>query len=464
MSARDAIVALRRFGLGPRPGEAHAISRDPRGYLLASLDKPETLQISAPLESTEVLTRKIGDQQAMIRNARAAPKDMQGSGDETGKGPMSGEKMGPVGRVVGGIFQAEVRARIAHAVRTDTGFLERLALFWANHFCVSSRKSPILRVTAGSYEREAIRPNVLGRFVNMVKATATHPAMLHYLDNARSVGPNSRAGLRRAAGLNENYARELLELHTVGVNARYTQADVTSLARVMTGWTVAGRDRPDYGKFLFAPHVHEPGAQTVLGRRYAEGGVEQGMAVIADLARHPATATYVATRLARHFVSENPPPRLVEQLALTFRETEGDLKALARALVMADEAWTAPPRKILPPFDLLIATYRGLVLFPPDGFANSTLNVFGQPMWAVPSPKGWPDEDEHWAAPKALMERIDWAETLVKRFAGARQVSYLADDLYAGTLSTQTREAIARAPNIADSLVLFLMSTEVQRR
>lgn len=481
MSTRDAIIALRRFGLGPRPGEARRIARDPRGYLLTSLDQPEKALIKEPLDTSEQAFRRVQDRRRRIRDERRAKAEARklakrGDADRGSEGTMMSAPAGEMASEamaskkerredsVRGILLKELAARVSHGARTDAGFVERLVMFWSNHLCVSVRKSQVVLVTAGAYEREAIRPHVLGRFVDMVQASARHPAMLHYLDNHNSIGPNSAAGQRRRKGLNENYARELLELHTVGVSGGYTQADVTNLARILTGWTVAQANHPEFGRFVFLPRMHEPGSQTVMGRRYAAGGVEQGKAVIDDLARHPATASYIATRLARHFVSENPPAKLVEQLASTFRETEGDLKAVARALVMADEAWTAPQRKILPPYDLLIAAYRALQFVPPEVFANRTLRVLGQPLWTVPSPKGWPDEDEHWAAPKAVMERLDWAETMVKRFSVVREVAHLAEDIYAGTLSDTTREAIERAPNVADGMVLFLMSSEFQRR
>ena len=191
----------------------------------------------------------------------------------------------------------------------------RLVMFWSNHFCVSANKGPV-RGMAGAYEREAIRPHVLGRFVDMLLAVERHPAMLVYLDNHVSIGPNSRAGLNRGLGLNENLAREILELHTLGVGGGYTQEDVTNLARILTGWTVANLANPvgEPGRFFFAPARHEPGAWTVLGKRYGEAGMAAGEAVLRDLARHPATARHIARKLARHFVSAEPPAALVARL------------------------------------------------------------------------------------------------------------------------------------------------------
>src|SRR5256885_1257107 len=226
-------------------------------------------------------------------------------------------------------FFREARAHYEPAINADIGFVERLVWFWSNHFCVNADAT----VMAGAYEREAIRPHVLGRFADMLLAAESHPAMLIYLDNAQSMGPNSVAGVNRDRGLNENLAREILELHTLGVRTVYTQEDVTSFAKVITGWTLLTTETNPHhgGEFLYHPRMHEPGAQTVLGKAYRDTGVEQGRAVFADLARHQATAKHIAGKLARHFIADDPPPPLVERLTQRFIETDGDLWQIAQA-------------------------------------------------------------------------------------------------------------------------------------
>ena len=197
---------------------------------------------------------------------------------------------------------------------------------------------------SGAYEREAIRPHVLGKFVDMLLAAEGHPAMLFYLDQAASMGANSIAGINRTRGLNENLAREILELHTLGVRSGYTQDDVIAFANVLTGWTfVPPGDNPEHGgEFTFNPRLHEPGPQKVIGKTYEDEGVEQGRAVLRDLAAQPATATHIATKLARHFIADVPPAPLVERMAKTFLDTGGDLKEVARAMVSSDESWALP--------------------------------------------------------------------------------------------------------------------------
>ena len=241
-------------------------------------------------------------------------------------------------------FRAEALARLQRGMIADCGFTERLVAFWSNHFCISANKGGPARMWAGSFEREAIRPHVLGRFGDMLKAVEQHPAMLFFLDNQQSLGPDSRAGKNRNRGLNENLAREIMELHTLGVGGGYSQDDVTSLANIITGWTYAGRlgQLGAPGTFVFNANAHQPGAQRVMGKIYDASDVTQGEAVLADLARHPSTAKFIAGKFARHFVADDPPPALVARLADVFARTDGDLKALAMALVDSEDAWKAP--------------------------------------------------------------------------------------------------------------------------
>src|SRR5262249_1887157 len=218
------------------------------------------------------------------------------------------------------LVQNEAKVRIEAAVAAEIGFAARLVWFWSNHFCVSADK--ILSM-AGAYEREAIRPHVLGRFADMLTAVESHPAMLVYLDNGVSMGANSVAGINRDKSLNENLAREILELHTLGARTGYSQGDVTRFANVLTGWTWIAFGVPNRGgEFVFVKRLHEPGEQTVIGKSYPDTGVDQGRAVLADLARHPATARHIARKLARHFVADEPPPSLVDKLTKSFIDSE----------------------------------------------------------------------------------------------------------------------------------------------
>jgi uncharacterized protein (DUF1800 family) len=340
-------------------------------------------------------------------------------------------------------------------------------VFWSNHFCISAGKGGLARMWAGSFEREAIRPHVLGRFADMLKAVEQHPAMLFFLDNQQSLGPDSRAGINRNRGLNENLAREIMELHTLGVGGGYSQDDVTSLARVITGWTYAGRQGQlgAPGSFVFNANAHEPGAQRVLGKIYNAGGVEQGEAVLADIARHPSTAKFIATKFVRHFVADDPPPGLVAKLQGVFTKTDGDLKALATALVDADDAWTAPIVKMRSPYEYLIATARIQARVPEDpGGVLGGLNVLGQPLWSPAGPNGFPDTNAAWAAPEGMKLRLDIASQVASRINTNIDPRQLLELAAADAASEETRGTIERAESRQQAMAILLMSPEFQRR
>ncbi|MGH6863422.1 MAG: DUF1800 domain-containing protein, partial [Methylocella sp.] len=378
--ALGALIALNRFGLGARPGGLAAAGGDPRGFLKEEAGSADVALVTAELPpANTALQLMFADQERAReereRGAKVLPAATANGMSATGAGmaamanssspnlaktnePAAGAKPKPaVLSLEQKLFRAEAQARLQKQTSAAAGYVERLVAFWSNHFAVSAAKGQFVRVAAGPFEREAIRPHVLGRFADMLHAVETHPAMLFYLDNQQSIGPNSKAGKNRGKGLNENLALEILELHTLGVGSGYTQADVTALANIITGWTFAGREgrAGEPGTFAFTPYRHEPGAQRLLGKTYALEGQAQGEAALADLARHPATATHLATKLARHFIADEPPPALVAKLAKEFRDTDGDLKAVSLALINDDTAWRAPLTKMRTPAEFLVA-------------------------------------------------------------------------------------------------------------
>jgi uncharacterized protein (DUF1800 family) len=306
---------------------------------------------------------------------------------------------------------------------------------------------------------------VLGRFGDMLLAVESHPAMLVYLDNARSIGPDSIAGVRRQRGLNENLAREILELHTLGVRTVYTQEDVTRFANVITGWTriAPGQDPSRAGDFVFNPNMHQPGPQSVIGKTYAEAGIEQGRAVLATLARHPATAKHIAGKLARHFIADEPPPALVDRLAKRFLDTHGDLKEMAKALVTAPEAWDTPRSKLRRPGEWIIAALRAAGVTQPElGPVMQAQNLLGEPLWRPPAPKGFADESAPWL--DGLAQRLDIANQLARRVGGEADPREMFEQVLAPLASTETRQAITRAESRPQALALLFMAPEFQRR
>lgn len=519
--ARDsqaALVALNRFGLGARGGASGDLvnaASDPRGFVKAELSRPNGVLLEMPgLLSTPALAKAVFAYQFEIQQARdaaaksgaaaseAAPPvedakpqrrnlsldsvamDISGkdSAMKTAENGGANAAMQPAEvmqpsaakpppaqplNIIQKTFRTEALARLQRATIADCGFTERLVVFWSNHFCISANKGGLARMWAGSFEREAIRPHVLGRFSDMLRAVEQHPAMLFFLDNQQSLGPESRAGQNRKRGLNENLAREIMELHTLGVGGGYSQDDVTSLARIITGWTFAGRQGQlgTPGSFVFNANAHQPGAQQLLGKTYENNGVAQGEAALADIARHSSTAKFIATKFARHFVADDPPPALVARLQDVFVKSDGDLRQLATALLDSNEAWQAPLTKVRSPYEFLVATGRLLARIPEDPSRYlGGLNTLGQPLWSPAGPNGFPDTNAAWAAPEGMKLRLDISAQVASRLADSIDPRDLLEFAAADAASPETRRTIERAESRQQALALLLMSPEFQRR
>jgi uncharacterized protein (DUF1800 family) len=299
----------------------------------------------------------------------------------------------------------------------------------------------------------------------MLLAVARHPGMGFYLDNVQSIGPNSPFGRRRDKGLNENLGRELLELHTLGVDGGYSQQDVEALARILTGWTIARLKDPSPGTFRFVPQIHEPGDKRLLGRRYAESGVGEGEAALRDLARHPATSRHIATKLARHFISDAPPQAAIDRIAQRYRDTDGDLRQVTAAVIAEPAAWQAPFAKVKTPTELVIAACRasGLGDVPAEALVGS-LRVLDQPAFVAPSPAGWPDVATAWISPEAVLRRAEWCQAFASRLPDPPDPVAIAAASLGDALPDETLQAIRRAPDRRIGLALLLASPQFQRR
>jgi uncharacterized protein (DUF1800 family) len=464
---QEAALALHRFGLGPRDGSIAAIAEDPRGALLAELDRPDAGQITrSDLPTSGAENRAVFEynaarnaSQKRRQRATAEATDKQGQGNTEAKteAPPAQPEAVPLPRQ---LFLNEAKARTDAALSAEIGFAERLVWFWSNHFCVNADKT----IMAGAYEREAIRPHVRGRFADMLLAAEGHPAMLLYLDNAQSIGPNSVAGINRDKGLNENLAREILELHTLGVRTVYTQADVTDFAKVLTGWTILPTaSNPDHGgEFVYINRAHEPGPETVAGKLYDDTGSEQGRAVLADLARHPATARHIATKIACHFIADDPPPALVERLTQRFLDTDGDLKEIAKTLIVSPEAWTPEQAKIKRPAEWIVAALRATGEKAEIGRIVQAQNLLGEPLWRPPAPKGFSDDNAVWL--DGLAQRLDIANAFAHREGLAHEPAAVMDTALGPLASPETRRAVASAESRPQALTMLLMASEFQRR
>lgn len=334
-------MAAHRFGLGAYPGELAVLARDPAGALWRQTE------LRMPAANPEPLRRALIEMRAA---ATIAEK------------PARQAALRALFKRIRQSDRTQFDAPFAAAAQSTAPFVERLTWFWANHFTVSVKGKPRVLPFAGTFVADAIRPHVLGRFADMLVAVEQHPAMLIYLDNAVSIGPASKAARRSKRGLNENLAREILELHTLGVGSGYSQQDVIELARLITGWTVPiGRRLPnDMEPFFFAENWHEPGQKRVLGVRYGEG-LAEGERALRDLAARPRTAQFLATKLARHFIADDPPAAAVDHIAGRYRESGGSLARMSQALIeiaVDRPQWLQP--KYRQPMDHMAAIVRAL--------------------------------------------------------------------------------------------------------
>jgi uncharacterized protein (DUF1800 family) len=479
LDPKGAALALHRFGFGPKAGSIAAVASDPLGAVLADLDAPRAGQIansdltSGGAENRAVFENnaaQLAQQKLEQKRKRAAEAGIENpdanammADKPVTTPPVAGQeqpakpKPVPLPRQ---IFLKEARARFDAALNAEIGLVERLVWFWSNHFCVSFDST----VMAGAYEREAIRPYVLGRFADMLLAAESHPAMLLYLDNASSIGPTSVAGINRDRGLNENLAREILELHTLGVRTVYSQADVTNFAKVITGWTILPTvDNPDHGgEFVFNRRLHEPAPQTLIGNTYPDTGVEQGRSVLADLAHHPATARHVATKLARHFIADDPPQRLVDELTQRFLDTDGDLKEVTKTLVSAPESWAPEQSKIKRPSEWLVATRRAVGR---QGAIDRLMRqqaLMGEPLWRPSAPKGFSDDNAAWL--DGLAVRLESANAFAQAIGADLDPQAVADNALGPLATQETRLTMARAESKPQALALLVMAPEFLRR
>lgn len=487
---RTAAIAAGRFGFGARPGELREIASDPRGWVKAQLGPaPAPTQITAlPAAEDDLLA--FGRWLVRRRMANGNASRLEGRAERQGVTQEELQRLSIEEEFVENFrtrVQRAVAARVEAAMTTTRPVHERLVHFWSNHFTVSTAK-PAAVALPPSFEKDAIRPHVGGAFAAMLEASTKHPGMIVYLDNWLSIGPNSRAareprrarrlpGGGRPTGINENLAREILELHTLGVNGGYTQADVQALAAIITGWTYERprlRDlvnddslsRNGAALFEFDEDAHEPGAQSLLGRSYAQDGVRQGEAALGDLARHASTAHFLATKLVRHYIADDPPPAAIARVERAFAQSDGDLSVTMEALVDCEEAWAEPFAKFKRPEEYAISLFRAANLRElPPGAGLAALTVMGQRSYAAPGPDGWSDSAESWLTADLVWKRLEFAQTYASRIARADVNPLDIGNACLGPLlSDATRTAVQRAESPAQGLAILFGSPEMQRR
>ena len=457
--AEAAAFLLERFAFGPRPGEVGEVAKmGPENWLArqltGSLPDPEAgerLKAFPALAMTQVEIHDVYVQNGRLRSRmqQEGVLDPAATSREEMRSKMRAYRKKHGLRPYGRLFNRELRGqKLVRAVYSENQLVEVLTSFWFNHFNVTTRNRGA-RSRVLTYERDAIRPNVLGRFRTLLEATAKHPAMLYYLDNVQSrmAPPDRNRSVRRGMdgmaggmmastpprpprkfGLNENYARELMELHTLGVDGGYTQRDVTEVSRVLTGWGVmpygerrarieqriarGNRNLVRDGEFLFRKRWHDTGSKVVMGREFpAGGGVEEGERVLDMLSEHPSTARFISTKLARRFVSDHPPRALVQRMAGTFVRTRGDLSAVVATLAQSREFWAEAAKrgKLKSPFELMAGALRAL-----DANVRNPqpmmrwLDRMGEPLYGYTPPTGYPDYAASWMSSGALVARMNF--------------------------------------------------------
>jgi uncharacterized protein (DUF1800 family) len=468
----QAEIAVLRFGLGAKPGDLAAASDDPRAWLKSQIKGAVPLAVDTRLAPSDQIFAGLvaaREEQQMIKRAAAASTDAKVA-------------FNAIREAYQPHYRAQVLARVQSAALTTTPFAERLVHFWSNHFAVSADKGVVFGL-AGTLENEAIRPHIAGRFLDLLRAVEQHPAMIAFLDNQYSVGkesPAARFAARRFAraeldapkrqfGINENLAREILELHTLGVNGGYAQADVTSFAQIITGWSIGGgKGRLAGGvpgRFCFRDSLHQPGAQVFLGKTYTEQGLKQGEAVLSDLARRPETAQFIATKLVRHFVADDPPAPAVARVAHAFMKSGGELPQVYAALIDSPEAWEVESRKFKTPEDFVFSSLRALNVSPgqPEEVVR-TFELLGQRQYTPGSPAGWPDTAKSWDGADALMHRVLWASRVSAKYEQGMDPVDVAASSLGAYARPETLTALRRATSPSQGLALLLMSPEFQRR
>jgi uncharacterized protein (DUF1800 family) len=509
MLKRSTAIALNRFGLGARPADAGRVAGDPAGWLEQQIEAgpgPATDQATRqPSESAPDSATRARSESAPDSTTRARPESAtvleritelrlarQAARSRRANEPIEVDQdaIREFARFIATSYQTQARAMYLAAIDSEQPFRERLVQFWQNHFAVSADKQPVGAI-AGLYGDEAIRPHVSGNFRELLTAAIRHPAMLLYLDNQTSIGPRSRLATlanrraNRRVGLNENLAREVLELHTLGVDGGYTQDDVIEFAKCLTGWSIGGAGGPGAatrmaalarrlvtgadegdapGEFAFRAAVHEPGSKTILGRRFAEGGVDEAESVLHYLARRPQTARHLATKLARHFLADEPPPKLVDALARVYLDNDGELAPVYRRLVQAEESWREPLAKYKTPQDFLISTYRALGTAPPGNRLPALATQLGQRPLTPGSPAGWPDTADSWNGGDALFKRIEWATATGRQTGDRIDAVDRLDAVLGETASETTRNGVRRAESGAQAIALLFSAPEFQRR
>jgi len=443
-------IAVNRFGYGARGDELIQAERDPKTWIKSTL-LPVSFDTSLP-HSNDIFISHNNYQQQKKQPKNQNKKISSNSSDN---------------KMMKNSARDALRSMsvdtLTQAIHSSHSVSWRLLDFFSNHFSVTAN-GRLMAGLAGTLEREAIAPHLLSNFEDMLLAVEQHPAMLIYLNNEKSFGPNSKIAKKRKKGLNENLAREIMELHTLGVDGGYTQADVVELAKAITGWSVKNVKKEGSAGFIFRPTGHEPGSRVLLGKKYSQNGIRQGQQILRDLAMHPSTIKHICYKLAHHFVSEKPSEVLLSKMEATWRKTQGNIKQVMYSLFDAEESWLASTQKFKTPRDFVISLYRAVA--PQkinDRFLLNSLINLGQKPFSAGSPAGFSDDTSDWLGASALMARVDWSTMAVAYLKKPNSEKIMTVAL-GSSVSQHTYQTVMRAESRQQAMALLLMSPEFQRR
>jgi uncharacterized protein (DUF1800 family) len=470
ISYSKAYIAVNRFGYGARGDELLQAKSNPKQWIISQL-LPISFNTSLP-DSNDIFIENVKyrkekkQQKKRKQQSQSNQTDRQMSKNTMSANPTSENKMSNKDMTKNSARNTLHRMSgdtLIQAIHSSHSVSWRLLDFFSNHFSVSANGRLMVGLS-GTLEREAIAPHLLGKFEDLLLAVEQHPAMLVYLNNEKSFGPNSRLAKKRKIGLNENLAREIMELHTLGVDGGYSQEDVIELAKGITGWSVKNPIKDKSAGFIFRPYAHEPGSRSLLGKEYAQKGISKGHQMLRDLAMHPATAKYICFKLAHHFVSENPPVSLLNKMETTWMKTGGNLKQVMVSLFSADEAWGSNAQKFKTPREFVISANRAIALkkLKPKGLFYSLVNLGQQPFNAG-SPAGFSDDESDWLGASALMARIDWS-TMVSGYLKRSNAEKVMSVALGESVSKHTYQSVMQAESRQQAMTLLLMSPEFQRR
>jgi len=445
-------IAVNRFGYGARGSELAQAKTDPKKWLSSQLQLVRFSDKQPSSDDIFIAHAKFQKQKKLMKQQQNKAQSSQVR--EKNKRIKNGARK---------MYVQMSAASLKQAIISDHSVSWRLLDFFSNHFSVSTSGRLMLGLSP-TLEREAIAPNLLGNFADMLLAVEQHPAMLIYLNNEKSFGPNSRMAKKRKVGLNENLAREIMELHTLGVDGGYSQADVIELAKGITGWSVK-RAKKEHGTgFVYRDYGHEPGTRTLLGMKYSQRGLSQGQQMLRDLAMQPSTAHYVCSKIAHHFVSENPPQSLIEKMQKTWLNNQGNIKQVMLTLFNAEEAWLDTPQKFKTPREFVISTYRAIA---PNRINDralfNALNNLGQTPFNAGSPAGFSDDESDWLGASALMARVEWSSLVSAQIKRINAEKVMTTAL-GSSISQNTYQMVMRAESRQQANTLVLMSPEFQRR